>query len=732
MKMQIGLDKPASSLGLAICLITLSSPAVAQAEPSRPTPNAAELAQATVLDPITVTARRREEAEIDVPISFSVIDGDDLPTFSIDPGADIARNAPNVNFIDFAEPGSSFANIRGIGPLGAPLNSLDNSVGFSVNGVATSSFGFAPNLLDVERVEVLRGPQGTLFGRNALGGAINVVTNPADGERAFRLSGEVGSDGYIRTEALAAGWLAPDLLAARGVIRYQDFDGDIENQVIGGDEGAAEITAGRATLRLTPGSDWDVTLIGGFDRETRNDPRFLPRDRTDPPVSGADILTSGERRLIDTSLNVSRTFSGFTVTSLTGFQQINQEVVADDADAFLFAAITGLPPETFNDPDADFTLVDTDERLLSQEFRINSLEGAEIGWVVGVNYFRSDFDQIGETQSNLIATLNGTTDVEIDSQTFAAFADASAPVPFVENVTLSGGVRVAHDIQDFRSDFESNGFPGIVPRFSQQGDFSETYVTGRAAISYDWSDAIISYVSAARGYASGGFPRAQVNAPLGIPEPLFRPATVWTYEAGIHTSLLNQRVRLDGSVFFNDVSDGQLISFNSNTFTFAFENQDYRSYGFEIEGRAVVVPGLEVNGGVGFTETELVNVAEDSVTGAVEGNGIPNAANLTANAGVRALYPAEELGVFGDIFVNASYQFVGAREADIANSFELAPYHLVDTEIGWQSDHVRTYGFIRNAFDERPEFSGVTYAPDVQGVIVGRGRMLGLGVSLTW
>ena len=686
----------------------------------------------TVLDPITVTARRRGEPEDEVPLSITVIEGDALPSFSIDPGADVARRTPNFNFVDFAEPGSSFGNIRGIGPLGSPLNSLDNTVGFSLNGVPTSSFGFAPNLIDVERVEVLRGPQGTLFGRNALGGAVNVVTNPADGQREFRVTGEIGTEGYVLGEALAAGWLLPGRLAGRGVMRYQNFDGDIPNTVVGGEEGGAEIVAGRGTLRLTPGANLEVTLSAGLDRENRNDPRFLLRDAPGFPVSGADIQISGERNIIDTSLEISRDFEAFTLTSTTGFQNIELNSISDDTDPLLFSAITGLPASFFNAPTQDFNRIDADEQILSQEVRLNSLEDADIGWVAGVNYFRSDFDQERDLQSNFFASLNGSDDIEIESQTFAVFGDASVPLPFLENVTVSGGVRVAHDVQDYRADYVSNGFPGIVPRFSEENDFSDTYVTGRFALSYQWAPDIMTFASVARGYASGGFPRFPVNARFGNPEEVFQPSTVWTYEAGIHAGLLDRRLRIDASVFFNDVSDGQLTTFDPDTFVFFFENQDYESYGFEVEARALVTPGLELNGGVGFTQTELKNVAADAGTGAVDGNRVPNSADLTANAGAQYRFAAEDLDLPGDFLVNGTYQFVGAREADISNSFELDAYHLVDTQVGWENDYVRIYGFARNLFDERPEFFGSSFGPGAQGVIVGRGRIVGVGASVTW
>lgn len=123
----------------------------------------------TVLDTITITARKRAESVHDVPISVTVKESGDLAVGTIDTGADLARETPNFNFVDFAGPGGNYATMRGIGPLGSPLNSLDNTIGFSVDGVPTSSFGFSPTLMDVERVEVLRGPQGTMFGRNALG-----------------------------------------------------------------------------------------------------------------------------------------------------------------------------------------------------------------------------------------------------------------------------------------------------------------------------------------------------------------------------------------------------------------------------------------------------------------------------------------------------------------------------------------------------------------------------------
>ncbi len=201
-----------------------------------------------LLGTIHIQARKRDELAFEIPVAATIREGADLEFGSLDPGVDLARTTPNFNYVDFAVPGNSFGSVRGIGPLGSPLNSLDNTIGFSTNGVPTTSFGFSPTLFDVEQAEVLRGPQGTLFGRNALGGAVNIVTRRADGVPEFIVGTEVGEDGLRTLDLAAGGWVVPDLVAGRVALRFQEFDGDIPNGVAGGKDGDASIAAGRISL----------------------------------------------------------------------------------------------------------------------------------------------------------------------------------------------------------------------------------------------------------------------------------------------------------------------------------------------------------------------------------------------------------------------------------------------------------------------------------------------------
>jgi iron complex outermembrane receptor protein len=201
------------------------------------------------LEEITVSGRKRTENPQKAPVSISVIGRSGVPSLSSDPGADIARETPNLSFGSVGMTGQDFLNMRGVGPLGLPLNSLDNTVGIAIDGAPTTAYGYPPSLLDVAQIEILRGPQGTAFGRNALGGMINVVTNVADGTPTFRVTGEVGSVGHRLVEAVAGGWIVPDLVAGRIAVRGSNVDGDVLNGVVGGKEGKARLGSARGSRR---------------------------------------------------------------------------------------------------------------------------------------------------------------------------------------------------------------------------------------------------------------------------------------------------------------------------------------------------------------------------------------------------------------------------------------------------------------------------------------------------
>lgn len=705
----------AVSLLTSVFLLVTAGPSGAQEDQAPP------LDEPIALDPVIVTGLKRQDRAGDLTTSVQVIDGDSLTTNAIDPGAAITRAAPNFYFGGFGQPGLDFVNMRGVGPLGQPANSLDNSIGFSTNGVGTSAFGFPPSLLDVERVEVLRGPQGTLFGRNALGGAVNVVTRPADGTRELSLGSEVGTEGYILGEGKAGGWISENELAGRLAVRYQRQDGDIPNAVVGGEEGDVEMAAARGTLRFLPSDDLSIDMVLGADWDRRRNNYNMLEADSNSPTSGADFTPYASRDRLESTVEVQRRFDGFTLTSLSAFQEFELETDADVGDELLFLAAFGFAPPR----GADRSLSEDEERIVSQELRINSPDDQSLSWVAGVNYFRSMYDSSRDQDSSFSPFSSGLFDTEIESQTFAAFGDVTYPL--FEGFEVSGGLRVAHDDQELSVRYTGKGFPGTVDSFSQKDDTSDTYLTGRVAAAYDWTEGLMTYASVSHGYASGGFERLTINAAVGQETDPFEPSRIWSYEVGIKTSFWRERVEINISGFFNDISDGQLVAADTSTFptTFSFVNQDYESYGFELEGRAALTDDLFVGGGVGFTKSEINNVPDDAVAGIENDNSVPNAPSVTAFVDVN-------YWLLDRLYLTAQYQYVGEREVDIQNTSELDAYHMVNGRLGWDDEGFNIYAFVNNLLDDEPEYFGSTYTPSVHSVAVGPGRVFGLGLRLTF
>lgn len=688
----------------------------------------------TKLDQIVITSRKRTETEERAPVSATVLEAGDIPASTLDSAAEVAKRSPNVNFIDYSRFGENFVNIRGVSTLGSPLNSLDSTVGFAVDGVPTSVLGFGPPLLDVERIEVLRGPQGTTFGRNSLAGTVNVVSRPADGERELRLDTEVGTDGHAYVQGTAGGWIVQDEIAGRGVVRWQKFDGDFPNPLLGEDLGDAEIGAARGALRFTPDDSWTIDVSGSYSRDDRANPAYLLYSRPDFPVSGEEVKPEQLRSIGQGTINVSKELEGATVTSSTSYQHTDISNYADFTDSYFFGAITGLPPAVLFNPGADKVATDETEGVFNQEIRLNSSEDSDWQWVVGASYFHADYEMHREASTAFIPYFNGTFDNALDSSTYAVFGDTT--VPLGEHWEVSGGLRLAHDRQSFVGDYVSNGAPGTLPTFHQQGEVSDTYLTGRAALSYHWTDDVTSYASIARGYSSGGFEKAGTYAPFGIASPPFLPAKGWTYEVGTKAQLTD-RVALRSAVFYNDVSDGVLSGFDPATFQVFLNNQDFSSYGFEVSGSVDVTESVRLTAGVGYTKSEMGTVdALSASAGAQEGNAVPQVPAWTATVGLDYVVPGETFGISGEFAANVNYQYVGPRFSDLANDAKMPAYHMVNARIGWENERFGFHAFVNNLLDDRPlSFSAalpsvVPGAGPVTGVYATRGRVAGLGASL--
>lgn len=714
-------------LGVAIAALVVGSAGagVAQEAPMDPAPAATELE----LPPITVTSRKRREVEQEVPIGMTVLAGDRLDIPKTSTNAGIARSAPNVGFTDLGGQSANLFSIRGVGSF-SPVAPDDTSVVLYVDEVPQSVYFLPPPLLDVDRVEILRGPQGTLFGRNTQGGAISIVPRQPSFDPALTVIGEAGTNGYGLVEAVGNAPLVEDRLAGRLALRYSTYDGDIPNRATGGEDGGLDVGAARGTLLFTPGDTTRATLAFTYGRNRDTSPRFLLRDAADFPESAVDPQGLVDSEGYGATLKLSHDFGGAVLDTVTSVQRATSFQRLDLTDAFVFSAFTGLPPSAFDTPGADIQNSDFTQNSYVQEIRLAAPEESPVAWTAGFSFFRSELtlDTDGRSQVPSFVSVNGSQDNELTTNSYSLFGEVT--VPLVERLEATAGLRATHEDKDAAYVFRGNGTPGVVSYSSQEASLSETFLTGRAALSYHWTDDVMTYVSIGRGYVAGGFPSVSVNNPFGLPEPDFPASTSWTWEAGVKTTLLDDRLTVNGAVFFNDVKDGHLVVFDPANALFRTAALDYRSYGGEIEAAARLAPGLDLFGGVGYTHAELVDVPASSPTGAGSGNEVPNVPAVSANIGAQYRLPGETFGVGGDFLARGTYQYVGSRAADVANTFDLRSYGIVDARLGWEGDAFDLYAFANNLFDERYEAWGQSFGASTPTVRVGKGRIVGIGAEV--
>ncbi|MEP0316011.1 MAG: TonB-dependent receptor [Hyphomonas sp.] len=599
------------------------------------------------LDTVIVTARRREESAQDVPISMTVLSQDDLLEQSVFNVKDLQSTAPNVYIGQGgASPGALAFGIRGQFQNDV-LTTLDPSVGVYVDGVYWArSHGMNANLLDISRIEVLKGPQGTLFGRNTTGGAINVTTtDPSFDGISGHVQGRVGNFSERDAEFAINLPIMSDMIALRLAGAFAKHDGYYDNTFLNTELGEEDTRSLRAKLLFEPNSDLSFLLsYEYFDLDQAGKPTNLEFALPFPaaPEIIAALSSGGCLQSFDPACPApfvpgSQTFAqyandGFYTSSLN--QDANETVHTETisatvtydlgfADLKYIGAYRSMESDTgrFDYDGTPFTILHpqqfaaTDQN--SHEVQLNGqIAEDRIDYTLGAFYFEEEGIDGNNTLALPLLNPNNPTQTlgDVSGESWAVFAQSSFDITDAFSATI--GIRYSEDSKslDLRSRSAgvcslSAGDPPV--RLSPTDEClisqsrTDDSINYLISLEYDWTSDFMTYAKTSKGYRAGGF---NLRGTTPFTYGGFAPEEVIDYELGLKSQVFNNRFRLNAAAFYSDYTDIQRSVLVPNgvggVATTTINAAAAEIYGIEIEATALLTDEFELNAAVGITEAE--------------------------------------------------------------------------------------------------------------------------------
>jgi iron complex outermembrane receptor protein len=696
-------------------------------------------AQGTVLEEIVVTARKRAETLEESPVSVRAFTADEIQAAGIETPRDFINLTPNATLVETQNAGNAFINVRGV----SQARNSEMSVAVLVDGVLMANPAeFTQQLIDVQQIEVLRGPQGALYGRNAIGGAITIVSQEPGDEFAGRL--ELGADsgpGYTFRGTASGPLGSSDVFKYRASLSYVDTDGYIDNEFLNEEADPYQDTSARLRFIYEPSDSFSADLrLSASQLETQALYFVIGAevDDTSIPVRVNNRGTN-ERDIYNMSLKLEWQGDAGTFTSITAYDDLEELLTGDQFNFVppgeslinffpIGPVITGITGDPFADL-SQTQFLDSDS--WSQEFRFISPADAPFRWIAGAYAIATDrYISTG----NQIDRGNGVFPV-YDVPRISLFvpggeSDPSPQLSLLEDAQDNFAWAVFGEIAyDFSDAFEASlslrydedtrenttlteplydptsGTIGIT--FGEVREETWDAWQPKLTLRYRFSEDLMIYGGYSRGFRSGGFNQSGVGA--AVPEPgvedLFDEQIADTYEAGIKSVFGGGRYSTSLSAFYTDFENAYFFFFDPTTSTQNLGGIPEVEYiGFEFESSAQFNDYLSAYFGVGYTDSDIKQAADP----ADNGNQAPLVTESTVNLGGEFRYPLGWFGGESDGFVRIDYQYMGDTWWDPGNISKRSPVDLVDLRIGIEvTDNWSVAFWAKNLFDEEynAEFS---------------------------
>lgn len=674
--------------------------------------------QTQALEEIVVTAQKRVQRLQDVPVAVSAFDDRRLEQLDLRSSQDFVRRTPNLSVFS-SNRNFSYYVIRGL-----PVVFGEPNVGVFIDGVYQGSrTGLDTELSNIDRIEILRGPQNTLYGRNTFAGAINILTKKPDDELTGRAELSIGEYGRRDADISLSGPLVDGKLFARvsGSVRSQD--GFFVNQLTGEKLDKRNSKTATLVLRTTPVEPLDVSFKLSGERIRDGDyPYQLFRNNALPNALGRNSAFVGtgpyptvfsftpgffDRDALYASLNAQWSGERVSLTSITGFNRIDADSQRD----------SDYLPQRFQQSDNH-----NDVHEYSQELRLASSGDADsrLTWLFAVAAYRIKDEVDNSTRfldenpitralapgqmSLLVSHIQNRSEIESKS----AFGQITYEV--LDDLRLTGGLRYDSDKKSFEQTSRGLGGVTVYPGPTDPGTQKFDFWSWKVAADYHWTPDIMTFGSVALGQRAGGF---NADGALTPDERLYGNERIYSYELGLKSEWFSRRLRANITGFY-------IVWENQQNSTGFFRNgvllqpivntpsgAEPTSKGVEVELALRPLDGLDLAVNYGYT---------DSTYDEFDFRTVATAVGLPAEAGVldgnrQVLTPKHSLSASAyyetpisdswRLFGGADLRYESKKFASQFNLDAVGPYTVVDANLGVANDHFKVTLFAKNLFDEK-------------------------------
>lgn len=627
------------------------------------------------LESVTVTANKIEENVQEVPISMTVFDEFAIEDRKIESVQDIAPYTSNF-ILEDKTGGVVMPTIRGISN---PFPTLSQPASVIIDGIPVShSQGFNAILMDIERIEVLKGPQGTLYGKEAEAGVINIISKKPGNETKAKVGVELGEDNKKQYTFNASGPILENKFYVGIAAKHYEKDGFIKNNTLGGYSNDKEHNYGKINLRYTPKDDLEISLISSILKYDNGDIDYV--DSTSYGSRNIHTTVQGYDKSSTTAhaLKVSYDINEYLLESITTYRKVKTD------------SLQVYPTFNFNNN------YDRNHDKYSQEFKLSN-ESDIFRWVAGVY---ADKEEVNDDSSYIYPSYVYPSKSIQKGNSLGLFIHTDYAIN--DKFSFISGARYDKDKKEYESS-------------TADLELSNNEISPKVSLKYQHDKNSMYYATISKGYRAGGF---HTNAPAGYSQQ-YEKETLWNYEIGAKNSFFDNRLTINSSIFYMAIDDMQVKIFPvAGSFKSYIDNAaKATSKGFELEVIGRVTDTIEFFASYGYTDITFDEYSD--INGDYSGNKNTSAPDYNYNLGIQ--YRSEQ-GYFARADVNG----YGRTYFDNANENSRDPYNLVNVKIGYETENYDIYLYGKNIFDKEYDSFNMFNS---NGIIYSQPREIGIQLA---